>query len=74
MDKGSRWLRRRFSCREVQGGEAHLLIRVSEIGGKKYLKGVQCDNPAHYDLAGGDCSWTCWEEISRSLGVLHGNK
>jgi hypothetical protein len=62
MSKQSRWVRRNIECPEGKG-EHDLLIASHDESGKEVVKAISCDNPDLEDFAGGDCEWSCWEEV-----------
>ena len=63
MGEQSRWVRRQIECPEGKG-EHDLLIALHDEGGKEVVRAISCDNPDLEDFAGGDCEWSCWEEVS----------
>ena len=63
MDKQSRWLRRHIECPEGKG-KHDLLIELHDDRGKEVVSAISCDNPLLEDFAGGDCEWSCWEEVT----------
>jgi hypothetical protein len=64
MAKQSKWFTLEMKCPEGKG-ESKLLVEWRGEGGKEVLKSISCDNLYLRDLSGGDCEWSCWEEVSR---------
>ena len=62
MGKQSRWVKRRIECPEGKG-ENDLLIELNDDRGIEVVRAISCDNPLLEDFAGGDCGWSCWQEV-----------
>ena len=63
MSKHARWVRRHIECLEGRG-KHELMVELHDEGGKEVVRAISCDNPYLEDSAGGDCEWSCWEEVS----------
>jgi hypothetical protein len=64
MTKQSKWVKCQMTCPEGKG-EGHLFLHWHVEGDKEVLNSIRCDNVYLRDLSGGDCQWSCWEQISR---------
>jgi len=64
MDSPSRWVRREIQCPKDMRASYLLVEYRRGEDGKETLRSVSCDNPYLRDYGGGDCDWSCWEEVS----------
>jgi hypothetical protein len=63
MERQSKWTKHDMKCPEGKG-ESRLLLEWRMKSGQDVLVSIYCNNPELSDLSGGDCQWSCWEEIS----------
>ncbi|NIO10731.1 MAG: hypothetical protein GTO40_23115 [Deltaproteobacteria bacterium] len=64
MAEKSRWVTRQIECPEERG-KSELLVELRNESGKEVVNAISCDNPYLQDIDGGDCEWSCWQEVSK---------
>jgi len=63
MVKKSRWVKLQIECPEGRG-KHELLVELRAESGKEGVNSISCNNLYLRDLSGGDCQWSCWEQVS----------